>query len=97
MLYLSRKAGESIIINNNVTLTVVDIKSRSVKLGFTFPRDASVLRAEVHARIAEENTAALESDGALLGADIAPDAGGDRPEPQPGTGAPEPGSPDDDR
>lgn len=58
MLYLTRKLGESIIINNNVTVKVVEVRGRSVKLGFEFPQDVSVLRKEVHDRIVEENMAA---------------------------------------
>ena len=38
MLYLSRKLGESIIINNTIELQVIEVKGKSVKLGFTFPQ-----------------------------------------------------------
>ena len=58
MLYLSRKLGESIIINNTVELQVIEVKGKSVKLGFTFPPDASVLRKEIFDKISAENTAA---------------------------------------
>lgn len=62
MLYLSRKVGESIIINNNIELTVVEVRGRTVKLGFTFPSDASVLRKEIYDKISEENQAAAEAN-----------------------------------
>lgn len=55
MLYLVRKIDESIIINNNVEVKVIEIKRNSVKLGFTFPPTATVLRKEIHDRIALEN------------------------------------------
>ncbi|MBI1275812.1 carbon storage regulator CsrA [bacterium] len=55
MLYLARKVGESIIINNNVELTVMEVKGKSVKLGFRFPPDVSVLRKELYDRIIAEN------------------------------------------
>lgn len=58
MLYLMRKPNESIIINNNIELKVVEIKGKSVKLGFTFPKDATVLRKELHDKITAENLAA---------------------------------------
>ncbi|WP_419902519.1 carbon storage regulator CsrA [Kiloniella sp.] len=58
MLYLTRKIGESVIINNNIEVKVVDIRGKSVKIGFTFPEDATVLRQELHERIQEENKAA---------------------------------------
>ena len=58
MLYLTRKIGESVIINDEIEVTVVDIRGKSIKLGFNFPADASVLRREIHERIQEENRAA---------------------------------------
>ena len=65
MLYLVRKLDESIVINNNIEVKVVEIKRNSVKLGFSFPPTASVLRKEIHDRIADENigsVAALDDD-----------------------------------
>src|SRR3546814_7431751 len=58
MLYLTRKIGESVIINDNIEVTVVDIRGKSIKLGFTFPSDATVLRREIFERIqrSEEHT-----------------------------------------
>ncbi len=61
MLYLSRKIGESVIINDNVEITVVEVRGKSIKLGFTFPPDVSVLRREIYERIQEENRAAAAS------------------------------------
>lgn len=58
MLYLTRKIGESIIINNNIELTVVEVRGKSVKLGFVFPKEASILRKELHEKIREQNLAA---------------------------------------
>lgn len=61
MLYLSRKVGESIVINNSIELTVVEVRGRSVKLGFVFPPDATVLRKELYDKIMAENIAAAGS------------------------------------
>ncbi len=61
MLYLVRKIGESIIINDTIEVQVVEVKGRSVKLGFDFPPSARVLRKEVHDRIVQENLAAAHS------------------------------------
>ncbi len=58
MLYLTRKIGESVIINDEIEVTVVDIRGKSIKLGFTFPEHATVLRREIFERIQEENRAA---------------------------------------
>lgn len=63
MLYLTRRIGESIIINNNIELTVVDIRGKTVKLGFLFPKEASILRKELHQKILEQNIAAATGDG----------------------------------
>lgn len=61
MLYLTRKIGESVIINNTIELTVVEIKGRSVKIGFNFPPEATIMRKELHDRIMEQNLAAASS------------------------------------
>ncbi len=61
MLYLTRKIGESVIINDNIEVTVVDVRGKTIKLGFTFPSEASVLRREIYERIQEENRMAAES------------------------------------
>ena len=58
MLYLTRKIGESIIINNNIELTVVEVRGKTVKLGFLFPKEATILRKELHEKIREQNVAA---------------------------------------
>jgi carbon storage regulator len=58
MLFISRKIDESIIINNDITLTILEVKGRTVKLGFDFPKTASVLRKELYDKIMAENLAA---------------------------------------
>lgn len=78
MLYLSRKVGESIVINNSIELTVVEIRGKSVKLGFDFPADATVLRKEIHEKIMQENMAAMTAvtgEQDLLEADLDFDLG----------------------
>ncbi|MCE2510727.1 MAG: carbon storage regulator CsrA [Alphaproteobacteria bacterium] len=66
MLYLTRKVGESVIINDGIEVTVIEIRGKSIKLGFNFPADASVLRKEIYDRIQEENRAAAEAGTVLL-------------------------------
>lgn len=61
MLYLSRKIGESIVINNSIELTVIEVRGKTVKIGFLFPPDATVLRKELHEKIMAENMAAAGS------------------------------------
>ncbi len=62
MLYLMRKPNESIIINDNIELTVVEVKGKSVKLGFTFPEGASVLRKELFDKIQNEKLSQGKDD-----------------------------------
>lgn len=63
MLYLTRKIGESVVINDTIEVTVVEVRGKSIKLGFTFPPEVSVLRREIHDRIKEENRAAATAAG----------------------------------
>ena len=74
MLYLSRKLGESIVINNTIELTVVEVRGKTVKLGFTFPPDATVLRKEIYDKVMAENIAAagsgMEGDADFLEAEF---------------------------
>jgi len=58
MLYLTRKIGESVMINDTIEVTVVEVRGKSIKLGFTFPQDVSVLRREIYDRVQAENRAA---------------------------------------
>lgn len=62
MLYLTRKIGESIVINDDIEVTVVDVRGKSIKLGMTFPEDVSVYRREVYERIQAEKAAETEGD-----------------------------------
>lgn len=77
MLYLTRKEGESIIINNSIELTVVEVRGRTVKLGFVFPPDATILRKELYDRIRDQNLAAAggDTDEGLFDIDIDLDKG----------------------
>ncbi len=63
MLALSRKKNESIVINNDVEITVLDIKGDQVKLGITAPKSVPVYRKEVYIQIQESNKAASASEG----------------------------------
>lgn len=63
MLALTRKSGESIVINNDVEITVLDIKGDQVKIGVTAPKSVPVYRKEVYIQIQEANKAASNSDG----------------------------------
>ena len=66
MLYLTRKIGESIVINDDIELTVVDVRGKSIKLGLTFPADVSVYRREVYERIQAEKAAETAAGGEAM-------------------------------
>lgn len=64
MLALSRKKNESIIIDNDVEVTVLEIKGDQVKIGITAPKSVPIYRKEVYAQIQEANKAASRIAGA---------------------------------
>ena len=66
MLYLTRKVGESILINDDIEVTVVAVRGKSVKVGVTFPPGATVLRRELYEKIQRENEEAANVDPDLL-------------------------------
>ena len=72
MLALSRKKNEALVINNNVEITILEIKGEQVKLGISAPREVPVYRKEVYEQIQEANkdavnTGAMEALRNLLG------------------------------
>ena len=58
MLILTRKAGESIVIGDDVVITIVEAGRDQVRIGIDAPRSVAVHRKEVYAEISKENTAA---------------------------------------
>ena len=65
MLYLSRRVGEAVIINNAIEVRVVEVRGKSVKLGFSPSPDASILCQKVFEQIRNENQAAVEAAASL--------------------------------
>lgn len=55
MLALTRKIGERIVIGDNITLTVVDIKGESARLAIEAPQDIKIYRGELYDAIVAEN------------------------------------------
>ncbi|NLA37127.1 MAG: carbon storage regulator CsrA [Actinobacteria bacterium] len=55
MLVLSRRTNESIIINGNITITVLEIRGDHIRIGIDAPRDISIHREEIHAELAKAN------------------------------------------
>ena len=65
MLILSRKVDESIIIGDEILVSIVDIKGDQVKLGIQAPKEVKVYRQEVYEAIQTENVAAARASAVL--------------------------------
>ena len=63
MLALSRKKNEAIVINNNVEVTILEVKGDQVKIGISAPREVSIYRKEVYLQIQEANKEAVNVEG----------------------------------
>lgn len=62
MLVLTRKAGEGIIIGDEIKITIVELKNGGVRIGIDAPRELKVHRQEVFDKIKEENREAAKWD-----------------------------------
>ena len=62
MLVLTRKLGEGIVIGENVTITIVEMKGGNIRIGIEAPPDMKIYRQEVFDRIAQENRGASQWD-----------------------------------
>jgi carbon storage regulator len=63
MLALSRKKNEAIVIDNNIEITILDIRGDQIKLGIAAPKEIPVYRKEVYAQIQNENKEATDLAG----------------------------------
>jgi len=73
MLVIARKKSQSVVINNDITITVVEIRGDKVRLGITVPRGVPVHRQEVYEAI----HGMFRGQGQLVAADRAPTPGED--------------------
>ncbi|MCL4110116.1 UNVERIFIED_CONTAM: hypothetical protein GTU68_024961 [Idotea baltica] len=64
MLVLSRQRDESIIIGDNIVITIVDIRGDKVRLGIQAPKDITVHRQEIYDAIRNENAENTDTDSA---------------------------------
>ena len=62
MLALTRKKGEALVINNNIEITVLEIRGDQIKIGISAPKDVPIYRKEVYLQIQQENEAAISAD-----------------------------------
>lgn len=66
MLVLTRKKGESLIIGDNIEITVARIDDNSVKLSINAPKNITILRKELLNQISDENKNAAKVDITIL-------------------------------
>ncbi len=63
MLALSRRKNESLVIDNNIEVTVLEIRGDQVKIGITAPKEVPIYRKEVYLQIQESNKASVDNEG----------------------------------
>lgn len=61
MLVLTRKPGESIMLGDDIELTVIGIEGEQIKLGISAPKEINIYRKEVYLNIKESNREAVDS------------------------------------
>ena len=63
MLALSRKKNEALIIDNNIEVTILEIKGDQVKIGISAPKEVPIYRKEVYLQIQEANKESMSAEG----------------------------------
>jgi len=59
MLVLTRRPGESIVVGEDIVVTVIEIKGGQVRIGIDAPRDVEVYREEIYEQVKQENLSAV--------------------------------------
>ena len=70
MLVLSRKLKESVVINGNVTVSILRVDNDNVRIGIEAPREINVMRYEIYEEIRKNNQAAADSSVAKMKAKL---------------------------
>ena len=64
MLALSRKKGEALVVNNDIEITILEIKGDQVKIGISAPKNVPIYRKEVYVQIQEANKESINIQNA---------------------------------
>lgn len=60
MLALARKVNQSIVIGNDIEVTILEIKGDQIKIGINAPKNVPIYRKEIYTQIQEENKSAVQ-------------------------------------
>jgi carbon storage regulator len=63
MLILTRRVGETLMVGDDVTVTVLGVKGNQVRIGVNAPKDVAVHREEIYDRIRKENAGGADAGG----------------------------------
>lgn len=66
MLVISRKKGESLLIGDDIAITIVGINDNSVRISISAPKSVTILREELYKQVKEENIKATNFDSSIL-------------------------------
>jgi len=80
VLILTRRVGESVIVGDDIVISVIEVRGDAVRIGIQAPRSVSVHREEVYLELQRANEQAASSSDAAIGAVVEELMGEDRPE-----------------
>jgi carbon storage regulator len=66
MLVVTRKQGESLLIGDNIEITIIEMEGSNIKIGINAPRNIKILRKELIKEVRQENVESISRVGDLL-------------------------------